>query len=674
MQDNMAHPDPTYRPDIDGLRAVAVLAVVFFHAGVPGFPGGFVGVDVFFVISGYLLTGILVRELDAGTYTLSGFYARRAKRILPALLVVVLASAVAGFYLMPPGQFAQTGQVIREVVTITVNNYFASTQTDYWAQSSVVEQPLLHTWSLAVEEQFYVLLPMFLWVVHRAMRPRLGTKEVRAWHRQSLYVLGVLAAMSFACAEWLLDERRNYAFFLLASRAWELLVGSMLALGMHASSTAPGDRPPNHRAWSFLGAVGLILILGPVAWYQEEMRFPGLAAVLPCAGALLVIYAGSRSRHGASRILSATPLVAVGLISYSLYLWHWPVLVFTRSLGWHARSLPQVSVMLQLGAMLALAALSWRFIEQPVRRMPAAARRERMNVLTMAVAALAACWSLGVLAESVGQGRASLKQEVPPLMRQLESDMKATPGSRCEGSSDPGQVRLDGGGCILGAASRRPRTAVIGDSHARMYTEALDAAGRQAGASILLMARSSCVPAMGLRPPTRPECDALTKEGVEFLVRSDIGSVVLVGYWIDLATDAAKARELSEALKRTVAVLTKAGKRVYLLKDVPELRRDTAGHQAAIESMRSGGGKVFGPSWQEHLDVQAPVNAALEAAAHKYGARIIDPATELCSQAQGCMIAEQGRSLYRDKHHLTDQASMRVSGLFMPIVESDAGR
>lgn len=666
----MGVPEPAgaYRPDIDGLRALAVLPVVLFHAGVAGVGGGFVGVDVFFVISGFLLTGILVRELEQQRFSIADFYVRRARRILPALAVVVATCLLAGFFLMAPEPYAQLGRSAQAVATITANIQFARARSDYWAQSTLAEQPLLHTWSLAVEEQFYIGLPLLLWLMYRIGATRQASVERVRSHL--LLMLAMVAGASLAHAERLLPARVGEAFYLVMPRAWELLAGSLLAVWMHR-------RPPAMLAWArdLMGAVGVALILAAVFLFEEGMRFPGLAALVPCVGAVLVIHSGGSGLPPGQvqRLLSTRPLVFVGLVSYSLYLWHWPVLVFTGSAGWHARELPHLALPLQLAVMLLLAWLSWRFVETPFRR-GAAARLGSSRMLGASVASLAALWCGGLLAFEIGQERWPLEQSIPPLIRRMAHDMLGTPGLRCEGSGDPGAIRRDGGGCMVGAGGKPPEFVLFGDSHARMYTEGVHLIAEERNVRVLVMARSSCVPALGLAPPTRPECRELTRASIDYLMRSPVQRVVLAGYWIDIAQDDAGAAALAGEIDATVEALRRAGKDVVLLKDVPELATDRTAYRAAVRSLRTQGAPVYGPSLQAHERAQARIATRLDEIARRHGALVLDPANLLCRPDMGCLLAQHSRALYRDKHHLTDAAAIRYRELFLPVIEAPTGQ
>jgi len=342
-----------YRPDIDGLRALAVTPVILFHAGVAPFSGGFVGVDIFFVISGYLITAILLQDIAAQRFSILDFYARRARRILPALLVVVVVTLLASFFLLLPNELEQAAKAARRIAVFASNHLFWQTQNDYWQQNVLANQPLLHTWSLAVEEQFYFVIPLLLVLCSKLGR-RFGV----------LLALTSLGVVSLFLSQYWLGNDRAAAFYLLPSRAFELLVGAVLAVIL--------QRGNKQRLFinQCLGSVGIIFIGVSIFFYHDKMPFPGAAALLPCLGAAALIYAGAAQSGQVgwvNRLLNMRTLVFVGLISYSLYLWHWPVLVLLRSAGWYAWGLPEMPMAIVLTGIFLLSWASWRWVELPFR-------------------------------------------------------------------------------------------------------------------------------------------------------------------------------------------------------------------------------------------------------------------------------------------------------------------
>ena len=333
----------TYRPHVDGLRAIAVLAVVFFHAGFESFGGGFVGVDVFFVISGFLITKMIV--VQEHRFSLIRFYERRARRILPALVIVVVFCSVVAYVLFMPKEFAAFGKSVAATALLSSNMLFWS-ETGYFDAPPELK-PLLHTWSVAVEEQFYLLYPLLLILCRRYLGGR--------------WILLLLPAclLSFAASIWMTRRTPEAAFYLAPSRAWEFLLGCLLAV----------EAIPrlSNRLWrEGLSLFGIALIAWSVFTFSQYMLFPGLNALVPCLGAAILIAVAGDKDTVVGRILASGPLVFIGLISYSLYLWHWPIFVFARYIVMDQLSLQTQIILLLIT--LPLSYFSWRYVEQPVRR------------------------------------------------------------------------------------------------------------------------------------------------------------------------------------------------------------------------------------------------------------------------------------------------------------------
>ncbi|SMP00149.1 Peptidoglycan/LPS O-acetylase OafA/YrhL, contains acyltransferase and SGNH-hydrolase domains [Thalassovita litoralis] len=334
---------PTYRPDIDGLRTLAIMPVILFHAGASWLPGGFVGVDIFFVISGYLISSLILREIQAGEFSFLRFYERRLRRIIPALLGVLFVTVAAFQFIALPDQ-AQSAAESGIAALLSLSNFWFWRESGYFAPAAELF-PLLHTWSLAVEEQFYLIFPIVL-IVFWKLRLRIGM----------VLVLGALA--TFAIGLWLSFNKPSVAYYLLPARAWELLVGAVIASGVFPPVKTPALREA-------LSATGLGMILLSIFTIRSDMIFPGWVALLPCLGAAVVIHTGGQS-WVANRILAARPMVFVGLLSYSLYLWHWPILALlrVRSGSIHLDPTPAIGAVILT---FLFAWLSWRYVESPFR-------------------------------------------------------------------------------------------------------------------------------------------------------------------------------------------------------------------------------------------------------------------------------------------------------------------
>lgn len=336
-----------YRPEIDGLRAVAVLPVILFHSGFRTFSGGFVGVDVFFVISGYLITSILLAELRDERFSLLTFYERRARRILPALFVAMLVSSVAGYFLLMPDEFKSFGQSLAATAVFS-NNFLLALTTGYWDLAGHFK-PLLHTWSLSVEEQFYLIFPLLLLLTWRYASPSLKG------------LLFILFLSSLALSFWLVFAAPAWAFYTLPTRAWELLAGALLAVFSRTNSRL--DAGPS---WNnVLSLSGLLMIVFPVFVFDGSVAVPGPLLLLPVAGTMLIL-AFSLQGTVVHRILSSSLFVFVGLLSYSLYIWHQPVLAFLRA---YAKGEPDnLSIIMSLIFVFFLSVVSWKFVETPFRK------------------------------------------------------------------------------------------------------------------------------------------------------------------------------------------------------------------------------------------------------------------------------------------------------------------
>lgn len=333
-----------YRKEIDGLRALAVLPVIFYHAGVEWLSGGFVGVDIFFVISGYLITSIILKELESETFTLIGFYERRARRILPALFLVMLVSIPIALWLLLPHELEAFAESMIAVVFFASNFLFWQ-ESDYFAVDSEFI-PLLHTWSLAVEEQFYILFPLLLLLVWR-----FGVKKLA-------FLIAGIAIVSMIWAEffWRVDASGN--FYLLPSRVWELMVGAGCGLYLYKRT------PHSNLASQVLSLTGLVLVLLSLILLDDAKPFPSVYALVPVMGAALIILF-AQSQTWVAQCLSFKGLVGVGLISYSAYLWHQPLFAFARIYWIDGISNGAFITLVFLS--LVLAYLSWHFVEKPFR-------------------------------------------------------------------------------------------------------------------------------------------------------------------------------------------------------------------------------------------------------------------------------------------------------------------
>ncbi|MFZ0745392.1 MAG: acyltransferase, partial [Terracidiphilus sp.] len=336
-----------YRPDIDGLRAIAVLSVILFHAQL-SCSGGFVGVDIFFVISGYLITRIVQRDLESHRFSILEFYQRRIRRIFPAFFAMLLVSAVLGLWLLPPDELQDLGKSMVGASTFC-SNIFSFHRSGYFDNSSIY-QPLLHTWTLSIEEQFYIFWPLILAVLSISLLAR--------W---KLWLVFLILGASLLLSCYLVNHDGNAAFYLLPSRAWELTLGSVLSIAPFPQLLGRMPRLTAH----VMSILGLLMLATSITLYNSSILYPGLAALAPCLGTMFIIAAGEGGSSLGGSILSELPLVHIGRISYSLYLWHWPILVFARVFVNGELSLVQRYGCVAITVIISW--LSWRFVESPFR-------------------------------------------------------------------------------------------------------------------------------------------------------------------------------------------------------------------------------------------------------------------------------------------------------------------
>ncbi len=491
-----------YRKEIDGLRAVAVVPVVLFHAGLAPFAGGFVGVDVFFVLSGYLITSVIREELEADRFTLRGFYDRRGRRILPALYLVIIAVAPLAWFELLPSELASLAASAVAALLYVANVYFW--QASGYFDPSAEYLPLLHTWSLSLEEQYYLLFPLAFVLAWRRFRDALP------------YALLLLAVISLALAHRNAVLNPTSNFYLLTSRAWELLAGAMLAVA-HARHVAPRSRAVRELG----SALGLALIVHAVLRFDASVPFPSLYTLIPVIGTVLVVHCADADTLS-GRLLSTPPVVFLGLTSYSAYLWHQPLLAFARR-----RVIDHPELPLMQGAVVltfALAYLSWRYVESPFRdrrRMPAAIAWSAMGTTTLLLLGTGA-W---VVTERGFDGR--LDDAERALAAFEDYDETAQFATRTcfllPGGSPDGFAPS----C---AADAPPGTSTLlwGDSHMAALAGALaDRAPRTARYTA-----AACAPVIGQRPVRNTACDDVTRDVLERIADTRPAKVILHANWL----------------------------------------------------------------------------------------------------------------------------------------------
>ncbi|NEU11269.1 acyltransferase [Methylobacterium sp. BTF04] len=612
----------TYRPDIDGLRALAVLVVLLFHAGVATLGGGFVGVDVFFVISGYVIGNGIVADVAAGRFTVAGFYERRIRRILPVLVATLLACALLARLLLEPEARVDFARSVAASAGFVSNLYFwkSSGYFDVAAQT----RPLLHTWSLAVEEQFYLFIPLTLPLALRVSRRFAG------WA-----VLAGLAA-SLALSIGLTATAPTTSFYLLPTRAWELLAGTVLVF------LKPTPARPLREGMAVLG---LGLIVWAVLAYDEATPFPGLGALPPCLGAALLIQSGRTPEAGPTaigRLLGMKPCVAIGLISYSLYMVHWPVIVFTRyALLRDPAGLEILGVVAVSGA---LATASWRWIETPLRHPANRLPQARLFARTLAI--LAAFMAFG-LASARWNGRESGGTQA--RLGALERD--AWMGGRCFLENQPAAAWA-GDACwrTTGAGGR---ALLWGDSFAAHYVPGLVANAKDLSHDVLQYTFAGCPPVLAYASNAKPGCRDFNARVVAVVRAYRIDTVVLAARW-----DLVPAR-LLDTLPDTIARLKAEGVAVVVIGASPVFAFDVAVLAARNAGLRPDGSAAW------YAKAGHPGTATL---AHlSAGARFVDPRATACDGPL-CRYRADNVDLFIDYGHLSAAGSDRAVRGYFPLM------
>ena len=558
-----------YRPEIDGLRALAIIPVVFFHAGFTGFSGGYLGVDVFFVISGYLITAIILSDLEKGDFSYKKFYERRARRILPALfLVVIICIPFAWVTFLPPG-FVEFSQSV-VAVTLFIPNILFWTESGYFDTSAALK-PLLHTWSLGLEEQFYILYPLTLLAILRYSKEYFGV----------FILVGII--LSFALAEYSSRFHPSENFYLLPTRGWELLIGAYIAYKESNNSVQV-----NERLATFLTSIGVVLILGSVVLFNEQTRHPSIYTLIPVIGTALIIAFG-RTKGLTNSLLSNRSLVGIGLISYSLYLWHQPVFVFARTVS--LVTLKQEIYILLIIMSVVLALVSYRYVEAPFRN------RQRVNtkyfwILTASVASGLIIFGL------VGFITNGMPNRIPEETRSILNLDKihgirvmTEDGVECH-------ARNPKDACVIGNINVQPTWALVGDSHAGVLAPSLSYALNTISESALHLTQNGCPYALDLeRKDQILHCIELNKLIRSRLLQLDIKNVVISGRYVhglestrynngeggieegndiwygplEQVTEEVRYNSVKQSYKRSIEELLSNGKTVYLVYPIPEV-------------------------------------------------------------------------------------------------------
>jgi len=648
----------TYYPEIDGLRALAVLPVLLFHAGF-GFPGGFAGVDVFFVISGFLIGSVIVKAVAAGQFSLLSFWIRRIRRLLPAWALVVLVTSLAASFSLVPPHLKNFGEALFYQPIPAANIYYWN-QTGYFETASDL-QPLLHTWSLALEEQFYILLPIFL-----IPTLKLGRKfTLIAW----LIVLAVSLAVSIYYSA----RHPGFAFFMLPSRIWELGIGVILAMMTTRGFTS--------RKRNELGALlGIGMIVASYFLLDHNSLFPSYTAALPCVGTGLFLYTSGGGATMVGRLLSRREFVWVGKISYPLYLWHWPAIVFLRY-NWIEE--PPVWLMnLMLGAVFLLAWLTWKFVESPIRS-------RRIATSNGALLKLAAATGITILMFGFVFDRfEGFPSRYPEEVNRLAAGLPLAdePSTPPEPIYSIRKWQKQGGPCLLGETEKpKARLLVWGDSHALMMADVIDQQGTANQIEVVFAAEAGIAPVPNTFPAGRgPKALPVSETVEKWLTNESVEGVLFIAKWpmylygrndgkVDrlLSTTENRAtlpkdaiRHFNDHFRPLVRQLESRGIKVWVMRTVAYQPRRVPETLAQI-ARRGKDLNLLALPVSVHRKKDKPTNDVLDSALANTDVRMLDPIPFFVDDSGTYLMAKNRNGLYSDDNHL----SAYGASLLAPMID-----
>lgn len=660
-----------YRPDIDGLRALAIIPVVLFHFELFGFSGGYVGVDIFFVISGYLIASIILRDIKANSFSLLHFWQRRVRRIVPILSVVMASTLAVGYHLLlfkdellDLGQsaFAQS-LFLSNVFFLRGHNYFAGSADTF---------PLLHTWSLSVEEQFYVIFPLLLLLIFAFWKKRLlilTTLLALASFAANIYLVHIVSGETFTLPFlpnfWDGTLNTTAAFYLTYTRAWELLLGVLLAmLGMTIK---------NKWLAEVLSAMGIIAILFSIFTYTDATPWPGIAALVPTLGAVALILANTNNQTFTRKILSLPILVWIGLISYSLYLWHWPIYVYANII---LNDITIPSAIMLIFVSIALSWISYHLIEQPFRK-------KFQNVSSKKVIFIGLITLVGLAGIGYSFKYIDVEQRIPLYAQELLGNEYKKFG-RFEMCHEIAVNRsyeelLEHGQCVLGDQSpTRPVSFVVwGDSLAGVVLNAVDNVAKRNNVKGMYFSIPNCVGVIDFEEdPYIENCKKIRTVATEYIETNNIKNILLVSRWekytgqefgpLEDETEAGFAKKITEMIE----TFSGDGRNVYVYMMIPR-HEDIVLRDIFYESIEQG---VLVDSDPVSLEKYRSVNAfsfgLFENLAIKNNLTLIYPEKILCNDGNLCHAIKNDRLIYHDPIHLNTIGIPLIEPLFEPMVEA----
>lgn len=651
---------PHYRPDIDGLRALAVIPVILFHLKISGFGGGFIGVDVFFVISGYLITSIIVREIREERFSMIRFWERRILRILPALFFVLIITTIASYFIILfPTDFVSFGQSLAAQGLFIVNIFFMRTGDYFAAPAETI--PLLHTWSLAVEEQFYIVFPILLVALYK-----LSKKAI-------LPVVALIGLVSFVLSVYLINVSPNApftipflphiwgsasyesaGFYFPLARAFELAAGALLALSAFTI---------RNKALAEISAVtGLILIVSGIVFLSSESAFPGFAALLPVLGAVLIITAGSERKTFISELLSFPVLVWTGLISYSLYLWHWPLIVLTKQ--YVNSPLTTVNTSLILIATFLLAILSYHFIETPFRKK--AVLKKRWQIFTFALLTVVATVSTGVYITK----HKGLPDRAPEAAKAVALAAADTNPREYECfRNNYRQIFGEVPPCIIGdqSSSVEPTFVLWGDSHGNAIMPVFDKMAKENNVRGVFFAIGGCPPLSTGTPLKKdPQCSINDIKVLDYISKHNIETVFLVSSWKEnyphIVDDG--NHTVYQALSETIDKFP-SSTHVVITERIP-FQPEFNIRGIFYTAVKTDSVPYIAAKRSDHDNDTIHSKAAIKRlTTERDNVSTVDPATVFCNDIE-CALSHNGAIIYFDGNHVNNTGALLLEPLFLP--------
>ncbi len=646
-----------YREDIDGIRAVAVLLVVLYHVGFSQIPGGYIGVDVFFVISGFLITSLILKKIDKGNFSYLEFYSRRVRRLMPTLFVVLFFTSLLSVVILLPADLVSYSKSLIAVIASLSNIYFWRENGGYF-EGGADEVPLIHTWSLSVEEQFYFIWPVFLILSYRYLKP----KWIKLLTLVSFIVL-------LALSEWVTRITYGAAYYLLPTRMFELLIGAILAINWQ---TLPKLNTTLNHIFSI---VGLGLIMWTALFFDKNTSFPGVNASYATIGTAFLIYTGRSKEPGiVNKLLKLPPFVFVGAISYSLYLWHWPLVVFARYTGMEFTFLLSIAI---LFLSILFSFLSWKYVEQKFRFKKDVTIKQTFKNWYFIPAGLVILFTL-IIVKLDG-----LSFRYSDRIVAMQSALTTQPAKLRKGCHSPGRDYLLPAkpSCRLGNKIKSEASILlIGDSHANHFTGFIDELALQSEYAVQDYTLDSCLPLVDMYWGDKKHFAAICKKRNDLvkihISKNKFESVILAGNWPSIkkfghlkiaGKRVSNANNFSDALTlaftQTIKHIEKSGAIAIIIKDVPPAK--TGSPKCPITKILYVETLQCGLTTKQAIKQSEFIEEVFDKVKKQFPKTIfIEPTKVLCDD-KNCHVLVNDLPIYLDKKHLNDIGSRELAKLYI---------